>query len=127
MSQEAREYEAKLYEWALHQKPVPLRGAIIGMEAGETGITLTVVVDYPALPKGPEALDQQPEAVKEELHRALEAHWRTEASISALRISPITLHHPAGINPFLRELADEGANWAAHQEKLKGKAPVPQG
>lgn len=123
MSQEAKEYEAQLREWAVHQAPVNLRGAIIGMEAGETGITLTVVVDYPPMPKAPEAIDKQPEDVKEALHKALEAHWRTEASISALRIGPIVIQHPAGINPFLRELAEEGANWAAHLEKLKAKAP----
>jgi hypothetical protein len=125
MSQEAKEYEKQLYEWALHQRSISLRAAIVTIEATETGITLTVVVDYPEIPKAPEVLDKQPEEKKEAYHMALVNHWKTEASISALKIGPVVLQHPGGINPFLRELAEEETNWVAHLEK-KGKAPGPE-
>lgn len=122
MTPEEKEYEEQLQEWALHQKPVNLQAAIIGMEATEMGVTLTVAVDYPPEPKPPENLKDQPENVKEALHKALVRYWKVEASIAELRLGPILLQHPLMVNPFLRELAREGANWQSHREHEERKA-----
>jgi hypothetical protein len=123
-------YEKELHEWALHQKPGTLRGAITAMEYGEDGVILTVIVTFPKMPPTPEGLDKQPEDMKATVHQGMMAHWKGEYSISCLKLGPVSLQLPTGINPFLRELVQEENNWADHMdmvEKRKAGAPKPEG
>jgi hypothetical protein len=124
-TEEAKAYEEELREWALHQAPANLRGVITSMEYGENGVVLEVSIPFPSAPSVPEGIDKQPEDVKEGYHRAVVNQLRTEYSISALRLGPINLNHLGGVNPFLRDIAEEETNWQAHLEKVKAKAPTP--
>jgi hypothetical protein len=119
------EKEPTIEDWAEaagYLKPMNLRGDVIGMEYGDAGVTLTVVVKYPEAPPIPQDLDKQPEDVKAEVHAAQVLHWRQEYSLNQIRLGPMILQHPGGTNPFLRALFEEESNWATHMEMVEKRA-----